>query len=81
MRDPRRMRTATPPPGFRFRSTRATQAIPDRFESMGIPKGLRMSECLDIDPPLRGWAMPRSYSGDLRERVIEVVEMEGDVAT
>ena len=74
MRDPRRIRTATPPPGFRFRSTRATQ-------SMGIPKGLRMSECLDIDPPLRGWAMPRSYSGDLRERVIEVVEMEGDVAT
>ena len=36
-----------------------------------------MSECLDIDSPLRGWAMPSSYSGDLRERVIEVVEMEG----
>ena len=36
-----------------------------------------MSESLDIDSPLRGWAMPRSYSGDLRERVIEVVEMEG----
>ena len=36
-----------------------------------------MSESLAIDSPLRGWAMPRSYSGDLRERVIEVVEMEG----
>jgi transposase len=36
-----------------------------------------MSESLDIDSPLRGWAMPRSYSGDLRERVIEVVEMQG----
>jgi len=36
-----------------------------------------MSERLDIDSPLRGWAMPSSYSGDLRERVIEVVEMEG----
>lgn len=36
-----------------------------------------MSESLDIDSALRGWAMPRSYSGDLRERVIEVVEMEG----
>ena len=34
-----------------------------------------MSESLDIDSPLRGWAMPRSYSGDLRERLIEVVEM------
>ena len=30
---------------------------------------------LGIDSPLRGWAMPKSYSGDLRERVIEAVEM------
>lgn len=36
-----------------------------------------MSESLNIDSPFRGWAMPRSYSGDLRERVIEAVEMEG----
>src|SRR5262249_30772529 len=36
-----------------------------------------MSESLDIDSPLRGVAMPKSYSGDLRERVIEVVEAEG----
>jgi hypothetical protein len=36
-----------------------------------------MGESLDIDSPFRGWAMPRSYSGDLRERVIEAVEMEG----
>ena len=27
-----------------------------------------------IDSPFRGWAMPKSYSGDLRERVIEAVE-------
>ena len=40
----------------------------------GIPKGLGMSESWSIDSPLRGWAMPRSYSGDLRERVIEAVE-------
>jgi transposase len=33
-----------------------------------------MSESGCIDSPLRGWAMPRSYSGDLRERVIEAVE-------
>jgi len=33
-----------------------------------------MSESLGIDSPLRGWAMPKSYSGDLRERVIEAVE-------
>ena len=30
-----------------------------------------------IDSPLRGYAMPKSYSGDLRERVIEAVEIEG----
>jgi transposase len=34
-----------------------------------------MSESFGIDSPLRGWAMPKSYSGDLRERVIEAVEM------
>src|SRR6478735_4390152 len=34
-----------------------------------------MSESLRIDSPFRGWAMPKSYSGDLRERVIEAVEM------
>lgn len=34
-----------------------------------------MSECLGIDSPIRGWAMPKSYSADLRERVIEAVEM------
>jgi len=33
-----------------------------------------MSESLCIDSPLRGWAMPKSYSGDLRERVIGAVE-------
>jgi len=33
-----------------------------------------MSEALCIDSPLRGRAMPKSYSGDLRERVIEAVE-------
>jgi transposase len=33
-----------------------------------------MSQSLCIDSPMRGWAMPKSYSGDLRERVIEAVE-------
>ena|SRR5271165_3845124 len=37
--------------------------------------GLKMSESLNIDSPFRGWAMPKSYSADLRERVIEAVEM------
>ena len=36
-----------------------------------------MSESLVIDSPFWGVAMPKSYSGDLRERVIEVVEAEG----
>jgi transposase len=34
-----------------------------------------MSEALAIDSPFRGWAMPKSYSADLRQRVIEAVEM------
>src|SRR6266566_5516080 len=34
-----------------------------------------MSESLCIDSPFRGLAMPKAYSGDLRERVIEAVEM------
>jgi transposase len=33
-----------------------------------------MSESLCIDSPFRGWAMPKPYSSDLRERVIEAVE-------
>jgi transposase len=33
-----------------------------------------MSESLGIDSPMHGWTMPKSYSGDLRERVIEAVE-------
>src|SRR5450432_3130941 len=36
-----------------------------------------MSESLCIDSLFRGLAMPKSYSGDLRERVIEAVKMEG----
>lgn len=36
-----------------------------------------MGESLRIDSPLRGWTMPRSYSCDLRERVIEAVDVEG----
>src|SRR5215831_5733728 len=36
-----------------------------------------MSESLDIDSPFRALTMPKSYSGDLRDRVIEAVEMEG----
>jgi transposase len=37
--------------------------------------GLDMSESLGIDSPFRGCAMPKSYSADLRKRVIEAVEM------
>ena len=33
-----------------------------------------MGESLCIDSPRRGLAMPKAYSGDLRERVIEAVE-------
>ena len=33
-----------------------------------------MNRSACIDSPLRGRAMPKSYSGDLRERVIEAVE-------
>jgi len=36
-----------------------------------------MSESFGTDSPLWGWTMPRAYSGDLRERVIEAVEHEG----
>ena len=36
---------------------------------------LGMSESLGIDSLSRGLAMPRSYSADLCERVIEAVEM------
>ena len=36
-----------------------------------------MSESFGTDSPLRGWTMPRAYSGDLRERVIGAVEHEG----
>ena len=36
-----------------------------------------MSECFGTDSPLRGWTMPKAYSGDLRERVIGAVEHEG----
>ena len=32
-----------------------------------------MSESIDIDSPFEGGAMPKSYSGDLRERVIATV--------
>jgi transposase len=34
-----------------------------------------MSESLGIDSPFRGLAMPKAYSADLRERVIDAVEM------
>jgi hypothetical protein len=33
-----------------------------------------MNESLCIDSPFRGLAMPKAYSCDLRERVIEAVE-------
>lgn len=36
--------------------------------------GSGMSKSLGIDSPYRGWAMPKSYSGDLRKRVIEAIE-------
>jgi transposase len=36
---------------------------------------LGMSESLGIDSPFRGLAMPKSYSSDLRKRVIDAIEM------
>jgi transposase len=36
-----------------------------------------MSESLSIDSPWWGRTMPKAYSSDLRERAIELVEMEG----
>jgi transposase len=39
-----------------------------------IPKEENLSDSVDIDSPLEGKTMPRSYSLDLRERVIEAVE-------
>jgi transposase len=36
-----------------------------------------MRESFGTDSPLRGWTMPKAYSGDLRERVIGAVEQEG----
>ena len=36
-----------------------------------------MSESLDIDSRVGDGRCQKSYSGDLRERVIEVVEIEG----
>lgn len=36
-----------------------------------------MSESFGTDSPLRGWTMPKAYSGDLRERVIGAVDQEG----
>ena len=36
-----------------------------------------MSESSGIDSPFRGVTMPKSYSGDLRERVIEAVTLDG----
>jgi transposase len=58
-----------------IRTSMVTKAVPGRFESAGIPKELRMSESACIDSLVRGLAMPKSYSGDMRERVIESVEM------
>jgi len=36
-----------------------------------------MGESFDIDSPFRRLAMPKSYSGDLRERVIDAVTLDG----
>jgi transposase len=44
---------------------------------MWIPMRLGMSESLCTDSPSWGRTMPRAYSSDLRERAIELVDMEG----
>ena len=36
--------------------------------------GPRMGEAIGIDSLLGGWAMPKAYSGEMRERVIAEVE-------
>ena len=40
----------------------------------GIPKGIQIRESLCIDSPVGAMTMPKSLSGDLRERVIEAVQ-------
>src|SRR6201981_388617 len=40
----------------------------------GILVGPRMGEAIGIDSLLGGWAMPKAYSGEMRERVIAEVE-------
>src|SRR6516164_3115264 len=44
------------------------------IESGGILVGPRMGEAIGIDSLLGGWAMPKAYSGEMRERVIAEVE-------
>ena len=50
----------------------------DRFETVDAYREVRvvaaLGEFLCIDSPSGGLAMPKAYSGDLRERVIEAVE-------
>src|ERR1700751_4105599 len=43
-------------------------------EIKGILVGPRMGESIGIDSLLGGWAMPKAYSGEMRERVIAEVE-------
>src|SRR6516162_1866136 len=40
----------------------------------GILVGPKMGESIGIDSLLGGWAMPKAYSGEMRERVIAEVE-------
>src|SRR6516165_7979981 len=57
--------------GSRLVQARACSAP---IESGGILVGPRMGEAIGIDSLLGGWAMPKAYSGEMRERVIAEVE-------
>jgi len=42
--------------------------------SKGFSWSTRIGESIGIDSLLEGWAMPKAYSGEMRERVIAEVE-------
>jgi transposase len=48
-------------------------AFPSEFDSGGIHSDSRMSESIGIDSPIEVVGMPKSYSVDLRQRVVESV--------
>jgi hypothetical protein len=50
------------------------ERIPLDLNQGGFPKAVWLSESIGIDSPVGATTMPKSLSGDLRERVIEAVQ-------